>query len=499
MKWSDLSATAAEASRAAQTLAFVSAAIARLLRRDTAITRAELEFLPAALEVLESPASPVGRSIGAVIVLLFAVAVFWASVGHVDIIAIASGRIVPTGRTKVIQPLEAGTVTAINVKDGDRVKEGQALIEIDRTVSTAERNRIGHELLHARLDVARLKALRARIEASAGLADFEAPPEASMYQVARTRAAMVAQLDQQAAKLASLDQQIMQKRAEAEEVATVIAKLNASLPLVEETAGIREKVMRMEFGNRVAYLDAQLKLIETRHELTAQQRRAAEVAAAIKALEWEQQRAKAEYAQGIVTDLADAEQKAGQLAEDMRKADKRIKDQTLRAPIDGTVQQLVIHTVGGVVTPAQALMVIVPEEDGVEIEATVPNRDIGFVHEGDEAEIKVDTFNFTKYGLLHGKVLSISRDAVIRDKSNRLAVGDKQGAQSDASSEPPGQELNYVARVSLDRTRMQIEDKNINLEPGMAVTVEIKTGRRRIIEYVLSPILRYRQESLRER
>jgi hemolysin D len=482
-----------------RTLAVVSAAIALLFRRDTGKSRAEVEFLPAALEVLESPASPVGRSIGAVIILLFALAVFWASVGQVDIIATASGRIVPTGRTKVIQPLDAGIVTAISVKDGDRVKEGQTLIELDRTVSTAERNRIGYELLNAQLDVARLRALRAKIEASPEPAGFEPPPEASAYQVARTRAAMLAQSDQQAAKLASLDQQIMQKKAEAEEVATVSAKLKASLPLVEETAGIREKIMRMEFGNRVAYLDAQLKLIETRHELTAQERRGSEVAAAIKALEWELQRAKAEYAQGIVSDLADAEQKVGQLGEDMRKADKRIEDQILRAPIDGTVQQLVVHTVGGVVTPAQALMVIVPEEGGIEIEAMVPNKDIGFVHEGDEAEIKVDTFNFTKYGLLHGKVLSISRDAIIRDKSKSQAPRDKQTAQSDDTSEPRGQELNYAARISLDRARMQIEDKYMSLEPGMAVTAEIKTGRRRIIEYVLSPILRYRQESLRER
>ena len=160
------------------------------------------------------------------------------------------------------------------------------------------------------------------------------------------------------------------------------------------------------------------------------------------------------------------------------------------------VQQLAIHTVGGVVTPAQSLLVVVPSDSRLEIEAMVSNRDIGFVHAGQQAEIKVDTFNFTRYGLLQGQVLTVSQDAVIRDRQQ-----DRQGraeAQND-SSEPKGQELNYSARISLDRTQMQIDDRIVNLSPGMAVTVEIKTGARMILSYLMSPLLRYRQETLRER
>jgi hemolysin D len=182
----------------------------------------------------------------------------------------------------------------------------------------------------------------------------------------------------------------------------------------------------------------------------------------------------------------------------MRKAEKKMEDQVLRAPIDGTVQQLAIHTVGGVVTPAQALMTIVPADSHLEIEAMVLNRDIGFVEPGQTSEIKIDTFNFTRYGLLFGQVLDLSHDAVLREKPGNKAEAKTTGAFAD-SSEPQGQELLYVARVSMDRNWMQIENKRVNLEPGMAVTVEIKTGTRRIIEYVLSPLLRYKQESLRER
>ena len=166
--------------------------------------------------------------------------------------------------------------------------------------------------------------------------------------------------------------------------------------------------------------------------------------------------------------------------------------------VDGVVQQLAVHTVGGVVTPGQALLVIVPINSHLEIEAMVSNRDIGFVHAGDEAEIKVDTFNFTRYGLLHGNVISLSRDAVVRDKPQDK-TGDKvQGAET-GTSEPKGQELVYTARISLDRAQMKIEDNLVNLSPGMALTVEIKTGSRTVIGYLLSPLLRYSHDSLRER
>jgi hemolysin D len=157
-----------------------------------------------------------------------------------------------------------------------------------------------------------------------------------------------------------------------------------------------------------------------------------------------------------------------------------------------------VHTVGGVVTPAQTLMVIVPRDSHLEIEAMVSNHDIGFVHAGDDVEIKVDTFDFTRYGLLHGQVLSISSDSIVRDAPSDKS-GDKSASSANATSEPKGQELTYAARISLDRTQIQVEDKMVNLSPGMAVTAEIKTGSRRIISYLLSPLMKYRQESLRER
>jgi membrane fusion protein, hemolysin D len=208
--------------------------------------------------------------------------------------------------------------------------------------------------------------------------------------------------------------------------------------------------------------------------------------------------AEAEYRRTLSSDLVEAERKVAGLSEDLVKAEQRTKFQALTAPVAGMVQQLAVHTIGGVVTPAKDLLVVVPADSRLEIEAMVSNRDIGFVHPGQDAEIKVDTFNFTRYGLLHGKVVSVSQDAIARDKPQDK-TGDKVPGAESSTSEPKGQELIYAARISLDRTQMQIDDNLVNLSPGMAVTVEIKTGSRTVMSYLLSPLLRYRQEMLRER
>ncbi|MCK1494929.1 HlyD family type I secretion periplasmic adaptor subunit [Bradyrhizobium sp. 180] len=457
------------------------------------------EFLPAALEILETPASPVGRLVALTIILFFALAIGWATIGHVDIVATATGKVVPTGRTKTIQPLETGIVAAIHVRDGDKVSAGDVLVELDRTVTQAEHKRVGQDLIASLLDVARLSALRRSFAHLATPEDIEVPAGASEVEIARARSGMLAQAAEQEAKLSAVAQQIDQKRAEAQSVMAAIAKIDATLPLLDETLTIRKKAMDIQYGNRIAWLDAQTKLVDQQNERILQERKQVEIEAARRALEQQLASTKSGFERQVLSDLADAQKKADEFRQDLVKAQQKTEEQILRAPIDGTVQQLAIHTVGGVVSPAQQLMMIVPRGSSIEVEAMISNRDIGFVEAGQDAEIKIDTFNFTRYGLLHGRVISVSRDAIVKDKPADRTGAAKQGGALSESSEPAGQELLYTARVSLDGTRMQIEDKMVNLAPGMAVTVEIKTGQRRIIEYVMSPLLRYKQESLRER
>jgi hemolysin D len=239
-------------------------------------------------------------------------------------------------------------------------------------------------------------------------------------------------------------------------------------------------------------------LTENQKDLVVQKSRLQETDAALAGIISTRQQTEAEFRRTLFSELNEAERKAGGLADDLSKAERRTKLQLLTAPVDGVVQQLAVHTVGGVVTPAQQLAVIVPADAALEVEAMVSNRDIGFVHPGQEAQVKIDTFNFTRYGLLHGRVMSVSRDAIVRDIPQEAKNDQAKGADTE-SSEPRGQQYVYSARISLEHTRMQVEDELANLEAGMAVTVEIRTGSRAVISYLLSPLMRYKHDSMRER
>jgi hemolysin D len=456
----------------------------------------ELAFLPAALEITETPASPIGRAVGATVIVVFCAALAWACLGSVDIVASAIGKIVPSGRTKLIQPLEIGVVRAINVHDGQSVKAGDVLVELDPTVTNAEEGHLKGDRVAAELDVARLRA--ALLGGADPLVNFAPPVGASPAQIEMHRQFLVSLVAELNAKLAEVDRQQQQKEAERASVAATIVKLEATTPVLQERVDVRKGLYDKGLGSRLIYLTEYQDLVSMQQDLLVQRSHLREAEAASAALKETRAKAVAEYRHSLFDDLAKAEQKEAALEQDVLKAERRTKLQLLTAPVDGIVQQLAVHTVGGVVTPAQVLAVLVPSDSNLEIEAKVSNRDIGFVHTGQEVEIKVDTFSFTRYGLLHGKVINVSQDAIAvdkpQDKSNETASGGLAG-----TSEPRGQELNYIARVSLDRIQMQVEDGSVSLGPGMAVTVEIKTGSRRIINYLLSPLVKYKNEALRER
>lgn len=456
----------------------------------------EIAFLPAALEVMETPPSPLGRAIGATIILFFCAALAWATVGKIDIVATAPGRVVPDDRVKVVQPFEIGVVRAIHVRDGASVKAGDVLIELDPTVSTAEADHIKSDLVAAQLETARLRA------ALAGhanpLDDFVAPADASQSLVDMQRHFLVMQTAEQDAKLAEITRQLGEKEAESETITATIAKLQAVLPPLQERVSVSKSLYDKGLASKISYLTDLQDLVGQQHDLPVLESRQREAEAAVAVLKETRARTEAEYHRTLFDDLAKAEQKTAGLAQDLKKAEQRARMQTLTAPVDGVVQQLSVHTIGGVVTPAQALAVVVPADASLEIEAMVSNSDIGFISPGQEAEIKVDTFNFTRYGLLHGRVLGISHDTVANDRRGD-AGAEQSSTQENSDAGTKSQEPAYVARVSLDRTRMQVEGRSAELSPGMSVTVEIKTGSRRIISYLLSPLIRYRQDVLRER
>ena len=454
----------------------------------------ELAFLPAALEIAERPPSPVGRAVGGAIIAIFCVALAWATIGKVDIVVTANGKIIPSGRTKLIQPLEAGVVRAILVHDGQQVRAGDSLIELDPTMTTAERDRVKGDLVGAQLDVARLRA--ALSEGNDPLAAFHPPEGATTAQIEMHRQFLVSQTSEQRSKMFELDRQTSQKEAERTTMEANITKLEATIPLLQERVDVRKYLFDKALGTKLTYLSEQQDLVGQQQDLLIQRSKMKEVDASLAALRETRDRTAAEFRRTLFDELVKAEQKSAGMAQDAIKAERRAKLQDLVAPVDGVVQQLAVHTVGGVVTPAQALAVVVPQDSHLEIEATLSNDDVGFVHAGQEVEIKVHTFNFTRYGLLHGRVLGVSTDSIAREG------GDARPRAENASEKDPqqqGQDLVYAVRISLDQHQMQDGDKKVDLGPGMAVTAEVKTGSRRIIGYLLSPLARYEHDVLRER
>jgi hemolysin D len=464
-------------------------------RRDRRRTY-ETAFLPAALEVTETPPSPTGRAIAGAIAALFCIALAWSYLGRVDMVASAKGKLIPSGHTKLIQPFETGVVRAIHVHDGQTVKAGERLIELDPTMNNAESKHYQTDLVAAELDMARLKAELADGDA---LANFKPPHAATPAQLAIQHQFLLNQVAEQQDKLAVLDRQRQQKQAEHETIAATIEKLEASLPILEARLEIRKVLFEHATGSKANYLEMLQPFVEAQHELQVQKRHANETAAAVAALDEQRKLAVQEFRRTRYSELVEAERKAKGFSEDLIRAQHRAALQVLTAPVDGTVQQLAVHTIGGVVTPAQTMLVLVPTDSHLEIEAMILNRDIGFVAPDQKAEIKIDTFNFTRYGLLHGRVLSVSHDAIVHERHDDASRGRRAGTEDDDTSEPNGQELVYAARIALDHAHIDVDGKSVALSPGMAVTVEIQTGSRRIISYLLSPLARYRQDVLRER
>jgi hemolysin D len=453
------------------------------------IPRREREFLPAALEIIDTPPSPIGRLGAYVLVLVFALAVTWAWFGRVDIVAVAKGKIIPTGHTKVVQPFEIGVIRAIHVHDGQRVLAGDVLIALDPTINQAELDHLKNDLVSARLDIARLNAALAG--ESGQDAHVIAPEGAGETQVRMSEQLLQGQLAEHRTKVEALAGQLAHSQAELESQKVSISKIQSVLPMMEERTEMRKTLYDHQSGTKLAYLDSLQELVSSQKDLELQTSHVREIEASIAGATAKLAEIKAEFHRSLLNDLAEATRKAAGLAQDVAKSEQRTKYQVLTTPIDGTVQQLAVHSIGGVVTPAQNLLSIVPADSTLEIEAMVDNQDIGFVHAGQDAAIKVDTFSFTRYGLRHGKVVTVSQDAIPRETSGKPAAAQGNAEESTSAS--------YAARVSLDQSQMQIDDRMVNLSPGMAVTVEIKTGRRRIIDYLLSPLLGHVQESLRER
>jgi hemolysin D len=469
------------------------AAILRFLSLDSYLPR-EREFLPAALEVTETPPNPLGRLTALMLCLVAFGGLGWATFGKVDIVAVASGKIISHLRTQVVQPFETASVKAVLVGPGQHVHAGDALIELDKTAALAERERAQNDVVAAQLDEMRLVAFLD----GATSAPFDTVSEATALDRERAQSQLRAQIAMRASQLAHLAQERAQHVADREALKQTAAKVAETLPMVAERAEIRTRASELGNASVIARLESQQLLVETRAELDITKAKIASLDAAIAGLDQKIVSTGAEIRTTAMGELSKARERLRAGEEALAKAARRAELQTLRAPIDGTVQQMHIATVGGVVTPAQQLLSVVPDNDRVEIEAVLENRDIGFVNVGHRVELKIDAFPFTRYGLLGGHVVSIDRDAEAAPV-NQFGMHGTERLADETDHVEASERLRYTVHIAIEPGSFDIDGRAATLLPGMSVKAEILTGRRRIIDFLLAPLREHVHDGMRER
>lgn len=433
----------------------------------------ELEFLPAMLEVLETPPRPAARMIVATICSFFAVALTWSIVGQIDTVAVAQGQLVTTERVKLVQPLEPSIVRAIHVRDGQRVTHGDILIELDPTEAQANVNSLRYDLVKGRLEAAAAAAILTEDPTIA----FVSPDGAEPHLVEATRLQMLGEWEKQAATLASIEADIEDEEAAIASLDLQMKKLSETLPILEERLSVLEELNEKGLARKPDLLQLRQSLIEMKAERESNKALQVQGQAKLDARDRKRQETVAAFRAENLQKRAEALRKIASLEQQILKEERRSEDRKLRASVDGIVFGLSVFTTGGVVTTKDTLLRIVPDGSRLEAEIVILNRDIGFVTEGQSTELKLEAFPFTRYGLIAGEVLQIWHDAV---------PDEKQG-------------LVFKATVALKSDKILVGDRWVPLAPGMQVQAEVKTGERRIISYFLSPLLRYRDESLRER
>lgn len=430
-------------------------------------------FSSAALAVQVLPPPKVVRMVSLGICAMVGITLVFAALASMDIVVTAQGKVSASGKSKVIQPLDAGVVKAIAVRDGQTVKAGDVLLELDATATLADRDRLQREMQETQMDVFRLNALLSGKEAWGETKGLPTSMLSNQYAVLASRRT------EQDSRMAALDADIARRTADRDAIAANIAQLRTSLPLVRQKHEMREELASTGHIAKTGVIETRLELLNMEKELSVQGNRLNESAASLNAAVQQRKQAQAEFRARASAELVDATRKHDAARQELVKATQRRDLQTLRSPIDGVVQQLAVTTVGGVVTQAQPLMTIVPHNAVLEVEAQVMNRDIGHLKVGQRVINKVETFDFTRFGYIEGTVQWVGTDAINDPKLGPV----------------------YPVRIQLSKTETPnvVNGLHGTVTAGMSVTSDIRTGERRMIEYFIAPMLHYKQEALRER
>lgn len=461
--------------------------------------RSDREFLPAALEILERPPSPVSTLFAATLVTMIVSTLIWSVVSFTDIVAIAPGKIQPSGRVKTVQSLETGRVSDIHVRNGDKVKAGDVLISLDERDARAEYDFLVTSYQDALAESVRHDAsVRAVDQSEIPPIDWpkEIPPEIGQreYTVFQSDIAMLR------ATLLSIDAAIEQKKAERERLENVIAAQDALVEIVKERVTMRNTLAETGSGSKSNLIDARETLGHLLSDLENAHGQLQESLRSADAMRADQEKARATFIADHMAKFSAARRDVDGLIPRIRKAKARLDNMQIISPIDGVIAALGVTNNGQVLSGGQEIMRVVPDGAALEAEIYLQNKDVGFVHIGQEVAIKIDAFPFTRYGIVKASVVRVATDAVPQPE---LLQGETDPAHPLDSKNVAGtqrvQNLVYPVIISFDHPTILIDGKDVPLSVGMSLTAEIKTGRRRLIDYILSPIREVTSESMRER
>jgi hemolysin D len=473
--------------------------------------REDAEFLPAALEILEMPPSPIRTSLIWLLCTLATGALLWSWIGTFDIVATSQGKIQPLGRVKVVQSLETGKVRSVPVSNGQEVKAGDLLVDLDGTELSAEADMLSISLAALKAEILRrdralalASALGTNSEAASSqgpATDIVYPEEIPLPIRHREQAVLDADVSELISALDRIHAQTKQKQAEAARLSSTIEAQRILVSTLGERVAMRTSLFQSQSGSKADVINAAEVSQRAEAELAEMVGQLAEAEMGLQVLMAEQ----ASTIRGFVADnarqRAEVARRVDEQQQQLKKTTARLRTMQIRSPVAGTVQASAVTTVGQIVTSGAELMRVVPTDGPIEIEAYLPNRDIGFVTAGMPAVIKIEAFPFTRYGVVEGKVVHVATDAIPEPDAQQI----EGSATNEVESLIPignvqrMQNLVFPVTVRPDRTTITVDGHEMPLKPGMAVSVEIKTGKRRILEYLFSPIAEVASEAMTER
>jgi hemolysin D len=466
---------------------------------------ADRAFLPAALEIIETPPSPVRMALMLSICACVTAALVWSYFGRIDIHATAKGKIEPAGHVKVVEPLETGTVTDIFVTDGQLVKAGAVLLVLDEREAAAELAEATHDMTAAQAE-----ALRRQAEIDAvrdgtvnPVASIDWPADIPLATRAREAAVLRGDLAELSSNLANLAAQEREKVAAVEQLDLSLSADQALVQPLSDRVTLRRTLLNEGNGSKLTLLDAVQSALENKVQIAGDTGRRNMAVAAIVSLQTERTKTIEAFLADDMRKLSDARRTVDEKTQERAKAQARLDHMTLTAPIDGRVQALSVSNRGQVVTTGQEVMRLVPITGPVEIEAYVTNDDIGFVTPGQMATVKIDSFPFTRFGTLDAVVTEVAYDAIPADQANQ-SIDDATHNADPAlrgltPAAKPMTDLVFEARLKPEANTVSVNGHDVPLTAGMTVTVEIKTGSRRVIGYLLSPLVEVVSGAGRER